>query len=136
MQVLNPPLLGVLAGVVVGLSPLGKVLFGPVRASQTSLPWEMQALVGELLFQALDRHTRSTRNRRVQPQLHEVLAQQTSHELLLPSGAAGAGSIEHGFAAAPFIMWLLSSNLPEWLLNMTCNESDSGQARHGPPCAT
>ena len=49
---LNPPLLGVLAGVVVGLSPLGKVLFGPVPASQTSLPWEMQALVGELLCQA------------------------------------------------------------------------------------
>ena len=46
MQVLNPPLLGVLAGVVVGLSPLGKVLFGPVPASQTRLPWEMQALVG------------------------------------------------------------------------------------------
>eukprot|EP00891_Asterochloris_glomerata_P008288 jgi/Astpho2/8288/fgenesh1_pg.00122_%23_53_t len=46
LKVLNPPLLGVLAGVVVGLSPLGKVLFGPVPASKTSLPWEMQALVG------------------------------------------------------------------------------------------
>ena len=85
VQVLNPPLLGVLAGVVVGLSPLGKVLFGPVPASQTSRPWEMQALVGELLFQGVERPTCSTGNRHVQPLLHEVPAQQTSPELLLPA---------------------------------------------------
>ncbi len=57
MQVLNPPLLGVLAGVVVGLSPLGKVLFGPVPASKTSLPWEMQALVGERCASLLEAST-------------------------------------------------------------------------------
>ena len=49
-QSLNPPLLGTLAGVTVGLSPVGSVLFAPAsaaaRASAARLPFELLATLG------------------------------------------------------------------------------------------
>ena len=52
-QSLNPPLLGTLAGVTVGLSPVGSVLFAPAsataRASAARLPLELLATLGALL---------------------------------------------------------------------------------------
>ncbi len=51
---LNPPLLGTLAGVVVGMSPLGPLLFSPGSATAASLmlhlPGELQVRVSAELY--------------------------------------------------------------------------------------
>ena len=47
MQVINPPLFGVIAGVVVGLSPAGPLLFLPPSPSALRMPFELKIVVGE-----------------------------------------------------------------------------------------
>lgn len=50
MQIANPPLLGVLAGIAVGMSPLGAVLYHPSSAAAAArvaqLPMELNACLG------------------------------------------------------------------------------------------
>ena len=49
-QIANPPLLGVLAGIAVGVSPLGAVLYHPSSAAAAArvaqLPMELNACLG------------------------------------------------------------------------------------------
>ena len=52
VQVINPPLFGVIAGVVVGLSPMGPLLFLPLSASGPKMPFELKIVVGELVTHA------------------------------------------------------------------------------------
>ena len=47
LQVVNPPLFGVIAGVVIGLSPAGPLLFLPPSPSAPSMPFELRIIVGE-----------------------------------------------------------------------------------------
>lgn len=52
VQVINPPLFGVIAGVVVGLSPMGPLLFLPLSSSGPQMPFELKIVVGELVTHA------------------------------------------------------------------------------------
>ncbi len=52
VQVINPPLFGVIAGVVVGLSPMGPLLFLPLSTSGPKMPFELKIVVGELVTHA------------------------------------------------------------------------------------
>jgi len=52
VQVINPPLFGVIAGVVVGLSPMGPLLFLPLSSSGPQMPFELKIAVGELVTHA------------------------------------------------------------------------------------
>ena len=47
MQVINPPLFGVIAGVVVGLSPAGPLLFLAPSPSASRMPFELKIVVGK-----------------------------------------------------------------------------------------
>ena len=47
LQVINPPLFGVIAGVVIGLSPAGPLLFLAPSPSAPSMPFELRIVVGE-----------------------------------------------------------------------------------------
>ena len=47
MQVINPPLSGVIAGVVVGLSPAGPLLFLAPSPSAIRMPFELKIVVGK-----------------------------------------------------------------------------------------
>ena len=48
VQIINPPIFGVIAGVVVGLSPAGPLLFLAPSASAAKMPFELKIMVGEL----------------------------------------------------------------------------------------
>ncbi|DBA74521.1 TPA: hypothetical protein ACH3X2_000978 [Trebouxia sp. C0005] len=47
-SVINPPLFGVIAGMVVGLSPMGPLLFLPLPTSGPKMPFELKIVVGAL----------------------------------------------------------------------------------------
>ena len=47
LQVINPPLFGVIAGVVVGLSPAGPLLFLAPSPSASKMPFELKIVVGK-----------------------------------------------------------------------------------------
>lgn len=47
VQVINPPLLGVIAGVIVGLSPAGPLLFLAPSPSASRMPFELKIVVGK-----------------------------------------------------------------------------------------
>lgn len=53
-QVLNPPLVGVIAGVLIGVSPLGQLLYRPdnpaVAAYTLRLPMELRVCLGKPSF--------------------------------------------------------------------------------------
>lgn len=51
LQIVNPPLLGIIAGILVGVSPLGVQLFQPESATAmqraAQLPTELRTCLGE-----------------------------------------------------------------------------------------
>ena len=47
MQVINPPLFGVIAGVFMGLSPAGPLLFLAPSPSASRMPFELKIVVGK-----------------------------------------------------------------------------------------
>ncbi|KAL3147311.1 hypothetical protein ABBQ32_002796 [Trebouxia sp. C0010 RCD-2024] len=47
-SVINPPLFGVISGVIVGLSPAGPLLFLAPSAASSSMPFELKIVVGAL----------------------------------------------------------------------------------------